>query len=784
MPDYRTMEQIAEDDVNTKSLKALVAANSSNDPSAVKDMYADVNNIRSRYGYSGFGTDNTVEATPDMEAEVAAQFPVKSANDNDIEAPLQNTKEETVSPPSMVESTEEAPLSGDERKVLIGKLKDTQRKNALEEASAEKRTAMGQVDATLNAVPRAVTSMAAGTLRGIDELSLPADEVQDGTLYNLGDDIEEYGNETFAIPQEYKGTVATDVGSAVGSLAGFIATGSVGGSLGRSVARSVVGKPKQVQQLSDIKAIAARNFTLEEGRKAGQIVASSLAAGPLGADQAYQRAKDYGIEDTAELKTLADKGVLPGLIQIANINSLLRPFTRGQRTSIFKRLREDAGSEGVLEGTGALGQNAIATSYDEETGYFDGVAYASALGAFSSALVQAPRMAASSAIKKVQDGVAAKREELNAGIRSSREDFDGAAESGDPSIYLNPEDTKNYDKSKAAAVLLVNNQREETTPEQRTKNIAQVEDLYRSAESDLKDSQATAEGATDEAVARQKRQLNKQNELLVGELDTDKVDEIQGNIDMLTARIEEAESTPGKKQKLVNEQLEKSQKVFDTIQQFRNEITQSETIEDLEALKETAGVTGDPKDRGAVAPEARAEAAGKLVTQSMASPDVLSIVDAQAMVEDTDNGLSGEQRKYLTSFADSMQKQDDAKSLNRTKNAIIKGADGFRGIQDYRSLVNSALSSGDVEVAQAYAADLKAFSQGHANKAKALSQAMKQFQSTGKPVQVVRGLTQGSWSISPDKLSGKEMADNQGLVVNVKSKNLVQAVRKIGRAHV
>jgi hypothetical protein len=258
------------------------------------------------------------------------------------------------------------------------------------------------------------------------------------------------------------------------------------------------------------------------------------------------------------------------------------------------------------------------------------------------------------------------------------------------------------------------------------------------------------------------------------------VAEIQGNIDMLTARISEAESAPGKKQKVVNEQLKKSQEVFDTLKQFRDSITQTE--EDVEVLKTTAGIVGDPKDREAVAPEARAEAAGKLVTQSMASPDVLSIVDAQAMVEDTGNGLSGEQRKYLTSFADSMQKQDNAKSLNRTKNAIIKGEDGYRGIQDYRSLVNSALSSGDVEMAQAYAADLKAFSQGHANKAKALSQAMKQFLSTGKPVQVVRGLTQGSWSISPDKLSGKDMADNQGLVVNVKSKNLVQAVRTEAKA--
>jgi len=192
----------------------------------------------------------------------------------------------------------------------------------------------------------------------------------------------------------------------------------------------------------------------------------------------------------------------------------------------------------------------------------------------------------------------------------------------------------------------------------------------------LKDSQATAEGATDEAVARQKRQLSKQNELLVGESDTAKVAEIQGNIDMLTARISEAESAPGKKQKVVNEQLKKSQEVFDTLKQFRDSITQTE--EDVEVLKTTAGIVGDPQDREAVAPEARAEAADKLVTQSMASPDVLSIVDAQAMAKDTGNGLSGEQRRYLTSFADSMQKQDDAKSLNRTKNAIIKGEDGFR----------------------------------------------------------------------------------------------------------
>ena len=70
----------------------------------------------------------------------------------------------------------------------------------------------------------------------------------------------------------------------------------------------------------------------------------------------------------------------------------------------------------------------------------------------------------------------------------------------------------------------------------------------------------------------------------------------------------------------------------------------------------------------------------------MASPDVLSIVDAQAMVEDTDNGLSGEQRKYLNSFADSMQKQDNAKSLNRTKNAIIKGADGYMHQVNHREI--------------------------------------------------------------------------------------------------
>jgi len=94
MPDYRTMEQIAEDEVNTKSLQALVAANSSNDPSAVKDMYADVNNIRSRYGYSGFGTDNTVEATPDMEAEVAAQFPVDASPKQQKQASLPEQESE------------------------------------------------------------------------------------------------------------------------------------------------------------------------------------------------------------------------------------------------------------------------------------------------------------------------------------------------------------------------------------------------------------------------------------------------------------------------------------------------------------------------------------------------------------------------------------------------------------------------------------------------------------------------------------------------------------------
>ena len=86
MRDYRSMGQIAEDEINAKSLRALTAANDSKDPSAVKRMYADVDNIRSRYDQPAFGTANNIEATPAMARDVAAQFPVDPSNDENISA--------------------------------------------------------------------------------------------------------------------------------------------------------------------------------------------------------------------------------------------------------------------------------------------------------------------------------------------------------------------------------------------------------------------------------------------------------------------------------------------------------------------------------------------------------------------------------------------------------------------------------------------------------------------------------------------------------------------------
>jgi len=265
---------------------------------------------------------------------------------------------------------------------------------------------------------------------------------------------------------------------------------------------------------------------------------------------------------------------------------ILKPLQGILKGNVLTRFTKTVGISGTAEGTQEVSEtvgarfgsnDAIGGDRDLTENTFADLV----LGGSFGASLAAPATIA----KEIGDaGTAFKKKKLEA-IKTQTDAFKAAVDANDITPYTDPE-SKNYDLAKAAGVLIVINQQETTTPEQRTKNIAQVEELYRSAESDLKDSQATAEGATDEAVARQKRQLSKQNELLVGESDTAKVAEIQGNIDMLTARISEAESAPGKKQKVVNEQLKKSQEVFDTLKQFRDSITQSETIEDLEALKE------------------------------------------------------------------------------------------------------------------------------------------------------------------------------------------------------
>lgn len=662
----------------------------------------------------------------------------------------------------------------------------------MERRNAEKRTVLGQIDATAKAVPRAITSMVGGTFRGLDELTRHPDSIEDGFLYEMGDRIDEAGRERWDIPEEYEGTVATDFGGAIGSLAGFIGLGGAGGAIGRGASR--VGQARRSRRLNRdgdnrtpdeiTQQQTQAAYTQQTAQERGGFVAAGLTAGPLGSDEAYQRAKEFGVEDSEELQSLARQGVLPGLVQIANINKLLEPFTRSQRNEIvlsgFDRIARDAASEATVEGLGAIGQNQIASSYDPDTGMFDGVAYQAALGGVASGALQGTRMGMARGVERLSKGSRRKQADQAEQV----DVFEQAAESGDVSAYTNPEDTANYDKSKAAMALMANNFKEDTTPEQRESNTQQVETLLSETEAELREANDQAETFTDAGIAANRRRLKRQQEDLAKATNPEDRAWHKDNIAALEQSIETGEQAPKEQRKALNDAVKKAQAAFDATRKVRDDLvaSQDQGLGDPDTLKSQAGLDGDADARANVSAQDRAKAADDLTTMSMTTPDILSAVDAQTMVADTDNGLSESQRAYLGQYAESAKQQEAVESLGRTSSAIFKGEDGFRGIQDYRSLIGSALNRGETTQAQEYAQDLKTFAQGHANKANALSQAFKQFGETRQPQQVVRGMAQGEWSIAPTKLSNKELKENQGLTVNAKSKNLIEAVRTEARA--
>lgn len=759
--------------MDAMSLRALVASNTPTGGNDLPQTYKDVDNIRSRAGLGQIGTENVSPAPAGAREEVEDQFPTSPTEQ-------EPTGQDGFLPTE--QAAEPETLTNEDRQSLVNKIREDQGRRELEKVNAEKRTAVGQIEATAKAIPKSIVNMAAGAVRGVDELTLPADQVQDGSLYQMGDDIEEFGDETFHIPSEYEGTVATDIGMGLGSLAGFIATGGVGGSVGKGVLKGAVGNVNKLDKINDKQKAIKKGLALDGGQEAGQTVAAALTAGTLGADEAYQRALDFGVEDDEQLQALAKRGVLPGLIQIANINKLLQPFTKGQRNesvmSAFDRLKRDAGSEAGLEFVGALGQNELAQTYDPETGLFDGSLYAAAMGATSAGLVQGARMG----LSKTKEKLTTKSREQENEELATDDVITKKVQEGD---YESLATDENLPADRVAVALYADTQREDATPEQKQTSGDALVKMASKLDEEVEVAEQAAKGLDSESRKDMKetlRRLKAFREQKEKAGDTETVKMLDEQQETIRQTLKEAKELPKEEQKVRVDKLDSLRKAQSVATQNRSRMTADTT-------KDSASGDAVTKARDTSLSEAERVQAGKdTVKLLMSNNNAVSPKQARELADDANAMLSNEDRSYLRALSDGVVARNAASTLDTVSRDVFdkKARDGFKSLPEYQDSVGNALQAGNIASAEKQLENLRAWNKSHKTKA-ALAQQAADTAAPGKQQAIWNDTTtEEGWSLHPyeGKKMDSQLRKNGGLSFSTadKSKQLASAVSTESKA--
>lgn len=110
---------------------------------------------------------------------------------------------------------------------------------------------------------------------------------------------------------------------------------------------------------------------------------AATMAGPAGAAEAYQRAQQFGLSEEESVE-VAMYGIPAGVVQVAPVAYILRALPAEVRSRALGQMRhvaEAAVGEFGAEGAGALLQNFVEQSYNDERGTWDDVLYQAMIGA-------------------------------------------------------------------------------------------------------------------------------------------------------------------------------------------------------------------------------------------------------------------------------------------------------------------------------------------------------------------------------------------------------------------
>lgn len=355
-----------------------------------------------------------------------------------------------------------------------------------------------------------------------------------------------------------------------------------------------------------------------------------------------------------------------------------------------------------------------------------------------------------------------------------------AADSGDVSKFLDPEDRKNYDPLAALGALVVRSRRDDVPEAEKRELKASMENVITILQEDGDKLQRQVDNLKPEAVAKTRQTLQSREQALVSAETEQEQAQIRDDIEFLQMALDDAENVDPKRVQAMEQQLQSINSQITEAQAMVDQVpgTRS-TTEEVDALKASAGITQSDTP---VSDTDRAQAAKELTVVAMQNPDLLSTADTEALVNDQSNGLTEDDRQFLRTLSKAQVAANLAQDMAGTRRGVVQGTDGFIGIRQYQSRMANAVKSKNTRVAESQLAGIKKFRESHEAKAKVFEQALEQANKTGKPQIVARGKGHTDWKITKRQGLSDTFRNYGAIRVRPNSSPLVQTIAQEAEA--
>lgn len=461
----------------------------------------------------------------------------------------------------------------------------------------------------------------------------------------------------------------------------------------------------------------------------------------------FQESNNGAYPDIAQREEMAMWAAATALAEQVGDVSMLRGIggaasdvVDAGRRSLLSAAKEGAkgvGTEAATEGfqTYAEGQAGLnpASAFDIYEG--------AVIGGLSGGVMQGGGAAIGVAGQKVAEAAQAQVAQATS-RQENKGKFDEAVEKNDPSFFSTV--GKNYAPDEAVRVL-VTAATEDNTEENQTK----ANEVVATAQTRLEDLQGRIERASNPEESKTA---------------------IQDQID----NLEWSDKThPSYDPEMAQMEMEQLQEDMQLVDQDAKRLSTLKTNEaKLKRQVDTASRTLDQFTSKAVAEEVAEattpEAASKTINLAMSAPTKVDSKTVQALVEDTTNALTEDQRKYLRAFDEARVAENKAKTISKVNTDVLYGSNKDVGIKQYRERTNRALVAGNIDAAQDQVKALESFTASHVSKAAAMQQAFDEAVATGETFSVARNKT-GNWEILPEVLSAAQAKKTGSLNIHPRS---------------